>query len=291
MRILFAIDDSQSARMAASALSQFAPPDHLRMLHVVDVARYQHPSMPPIIPPDYYVRMQDLLVRAGQLLLNEIKATLPFEFMKQIETVIEVGRPVDTILEAIGKHHPDLLVLGSRGLDTLQEWFVGGVSYRVVSRAACPVLLVKRPVEKFAKVLLAYDGSDEADRAADFLDRGMFQEKVEVTIATIWPEQPAAMQTPGSGAEQFMNTVKTAVAELVEKVRSRLPADRFAATTAVLVGDPGKTLVRLADERKADLIVVGSRGLSGVKRMFLGSVSHTVVHKAPCSVLIVKGSD
>jgi nucleotide-binding universal stress UspA family protein len=289
MRILFAVDDSQSARTAATALARFAPPDHLRMLHVVDVARYQHPSMPPMIPPDYYVRMQDLLARAGQLLLNEIKATLPFEFIKQIETAVEVGRPADTILEAVAKHHPDLLVLGSRGLDTLQEWFVGGVSYRVVSRAACPVLLVKRPVETFARVLLAYDGSDEADRAADFLDRGMFNEKVEVTIATVWPEQPAAMQAPGSGAEQFMNTVKTAVAELVEKVRSRLPSGRFATVTEVLVGDPSKALVRLADERKMDLIVVGTRGLSGVKRMFLGSVSHAVVHKAPCAVLVVKG--
>ncbi len=290
MRILFAVDDSKSARIAASALSRFAPPDHLRLLHVVDVARYQHPSMPPIVPPAYYVRLQNLLVRAGQLLLNEIKAGLPFEF-KHIEMSVEVGRPVDTILDAVAKHNPDLLVLGSRGLDTLQEWFVGGVSYKVASRAACPVLLVKRPVEKLAKVLLAYDGSDEADRAADFLDRGMFQDKVGLTIATVWPAQPAAMQEPGAGAEQFMKTVKAAAAELVEKVQRQLPADRFVKTAEVFEGDPGETITRLAKDRAMDLVVMGSRGLSGVKRAFLGSVSHMVIHKAPCAVLIVKGRD
>ncbi len=287
MRVLFAVDDSTSARVAASALSQFAPPDHLRLLHVVDVARYQHPSMPPLIPPDYYVRMQDLLTKAGHLLLNEVKAALPFE-PRRVETEVEVGRPAETILEATARHHPDLLVLGSRGLDTLQEWFVGGVSYKVASQASCPVLLVKRPLDKLRKVLLAYDGSDEADRAADFLGRGLFRDKVELTIVTVWPEQPAAMQEPGSGAERFMTMVKTAAAELVEKVRRQLPPDRFTSTAEVLVGDPGKTLARLAEERKMDLVVVGSRGLAGLKRLFLGSVSHAVVHKAPSAVLVVK---
>lgn len=290
MRILFAVDDSQSARLAASVLAQFAPPDHLRMLHVVDVARYQHPSMPPIIPPDYYVKLQDLLVRAGHLLLNEIKESLPFEF-KHVENVVEVGRPVDTILDAVETHRPDLLVLGSRGFDKLQEWVVGSVSYKVVGRAPCPVLLLKKPVEKLSKVLLAYDGSDDAGRAADFLDRGLFRDKIEVTIATVWPEQPAAMQEPGSGAEQFMKMVKAAAADLVERVRQRLPADRFISRAEVCEGDPGKTLVRLAGDRKVDLIVVGARRLTGLQRLFLGSVSHAVVHKAPCAVLVVKGRE
>jgi len=56
-------------------------------------------------------------------------------------------------------------------------------------------------------------------------------------------------------------------------------------------GEPGKVLVRLATERESDLVIVGSRGLSGVKRVFLGSVSHTILQKVPCAVLVVKGQD
>lgn len=53
-------------------------------------------------------------------------------------------------------------------------------------------------------------------------------------------------------------------------------------------GNPGRTICDHAKSRSADLIIVGSRGLTGVKEMFLGSVSNYVTHHAPCSVLIVR---
>jgi nucleotide-binding universal stress UspA family protein len=53
-------------------------------------------------------------------------------------------------------------------------------------------------------------------------------------------------------------------------------------------GNPGRTICNLAQTWSADLILVGSRGLTGVKEMFLGSVSNYVTHHAPCSVLIVR---
>lgn len=52
------------------------------------------------------------------------------------------------------------------------------------------------------------------------------------------------------------------------------------------LGDPGRTICNLAETWSADLILVGSRGLTGIKEMFLGSVSNYVTHHAPCSVLI-----
>lgn len=55
-----------------------------------------------------------------------------------------------------------------------------------------------------------------------------------------------------------------------------------------LTGDPGQTICEIADNWSADLIVVGSRGLKGLKEMFLGSVSNYVTHHAPCSVLIAR---
>jgi nucleotide-binding universal stress UspA family protein len=55
-----------------------------------------------------------------------------------------------------------------------------------------------------------------------------------------------------------------------------------------LTGNPGRMICELAGNWSADLIVVGSRGLKGLKEMFLGSVSNYVTHHAPCSVLIVR---
>jgi hypothetical protein len=55
-----------------------------------------------------------------------------------------------------------------------------------------------------------------------------------------------------------------------------------------LTGNPGRTICELANTWEADLILVSSRGLKGLKEMFLGSVSNYVTHHAPCSVLIVR---
>ncbi len=55
-----------------------------------------------------------------------------------------------------------------------------------------------------------------------------------------------------------------------------------------LTGNPGRIICELADTWEADLIMVGSRGLKGIKEMFLGSVSNYVTHHTPCSVLIVR---
>ena len=57
-----------------------------------------------------------------------------------------------------------------------------------------------------------------------------------------------------------------------------------------LTGNPGRTICELADTWKADLIIVGSRGLKGLQEMFLGSVSNYVTHHTPCSILIVRSA-
>ena len=256
MRILLAVDDSPSARVAVSAVKAMQPPGVLLLLHVVDVARYQHPSMPPRLSKDYYGRVQACLMDAARHLLDEIKAGFPPDF-GSVETSVVIGDPVKTILETAKQHKSDLLVLGSRGLGLVQEWIVGGVSYQVASQAPCPVLLIKQSVEKMQKVMLAYDGSDEADRAADLLDRSLFREKVELTILTVWPEQPPMPPAVASQADALAKRAKQAAVELAEKIKDRLPADRFSCRIEVAEGDPGRTLVSLAKERGIDLIRAG----------------------------------
>jgi nucleotide-binding universal stress UspA family protein len=56
-------------------------------------------------------------------------------------------------------------------------------------------------------------------------------------------------------------------------------------------GDPAKAIVRFAEEEGADLIVVGSRGMTGTRRFLVGSVPNKVSHHAPCDVIIVRTAD
>lgn len=76
-----------------------------------------------------------------------------------------------------------------------------------------------------------------------------------------------------------------------ESLRSQAEAAISAGVEAEYIqdfGNPGQIICDSADSWSADLILVGSRGLTGVKEMFLGSVSNYVTHHAPCSVLIVR---
>jgi nucleotide-binding universal stress UspA family protein len=76
-------------------------------------------------------------------------------------------------------------------------------------------------------------------------------------------------------------------AEICKHAASAAADSGVKVETHSLPGDPADALVNVAEEVDADLLVVGNRGMSGVKRFVLGSVPNKISHHAPCSVLIV----
>ena len=78
--------------------------------------------------------------------------------------------------------------------------------------------------------------------------------------------------------------------EFLKSLAAEATAVRVSTEYTQLAGNPGQMICELAGNWSADLILVGSRGLKGLKEMFLGSVSNYVTHHAPCSVLIVRNS-
>jgi nucleotide-binding universal stress UspA family protein len=86
----------------------------------------------------------------------------------------------------------------------------------------------------------------------------------------------------------FWTNVKTEAQQVLERHAERLRAQGIAVETVVREGYPATVIQEEAEERHADLIVIGTRGLSGLKHLLLGSVAERVVQKAPCPVLTVK---
>jgi nucleotide-binding universal stress UspA family protein len=76
---------------------------------------------------------------------------------------------------------------------------------------------------------------------------------------------------------------------LLERTVSHLQAEGIQATSVLLRGDAATEIIEYVKTHHIDLIVAGSRGLSQMKRLLLGSLSRKLVHYAGCSVLIVKG--
>ena len=76
--------------------------------------------------------------------------------------------------------------------------------------------------------------------------------------------------------------------DLLQRLTAKAAEAGVDAEYSQLTGNPGRMICELASNWSADLILVGSRGLKGLKEMFLGSVSNYITHHAPCSVLIVR---
>ena len=142
----------------------------------------------------------------------------------------------------------------------------------------------------FKKILVCSDGSDYARDAALVTVQVAAHFKAEVVALNVFPTFLAAMGVWNLAMGQdVMDDYAKAQKENVTKHIVPLFAHEGVQCRVVQeLGHPVSGIVRVAEREKADLIVVGNRGVGGPKEVFLGSVSNGILHHAPCPVLIVR---
>lgn len=140
------------------------------------------------------------------------------------------------------------------------------------------------------KILVATDGSEEAKLAASTAVDLAIGTGSELHLVTVCREQhPAYYEVPGPVYLDEEALVRDARRMLNEGVRQVEEAGGRAAQTYVRRGGRiDQQIVRLAEEIGAGLVVMGSRGLGGIRRALMGSVSDSVVRHAHCPVLLVR---
>jgi nucleotide-binding universal stress UspA family protein len=143
------------------------------------------------------------------------------------------------------------------------------------------------------RIVVATGGSEWSDYALRYaLDLAAHYRVGDVLVVYVVP--PAAKVTvdpmgmvvlpPAPDTQAATVTGQEVVARAEAEARARGVPCR----TVVRQGPVADEIVRLASEERADLVVVGSRGLTGIRRLLLGSISNEVAVKAPCPVLVVK---
>jgi nucleotide-binding universal stress UspA family protein len=134
-------------------------------------------------------------------------------------------------------------------------------------------------------ILLAIDSSEHTLRVIQFLKELQIQPATKIILAHVIPSPEPDMEI----AVDRPHTSEELLYQQVEKQLQSYQADLPGVSTLEIVtGDPAAEIIRLAHIHQADLIVIGSRGLTGLQRILEGSVSSQVVAEAPCSVLVVK---
>ena len=213
-----------------------------------------------------------------------------------VETRLAEGRPASVIVEEAGEFQADLIIVGSRGLGRLRSILLGSVSAEIVDHAPCPVLVARGP--SLGTILLATDGSHSARLAVDHLGAARYLAGHRVEVISVGPRAHAVTafgyQAPGM-TESVARAQADRVAEARHQAEARaasvaqeLRLDGVDAHWMISVGDPAHEIIEAASNMGCDLIVMGSRGLTGLDRIFLGSVARNVLQHTRASVLIVR---
>ena len=142
------------------------------------------------------------------------------------------------------------------------------------------------------KTLLAVDGSDNSYEAVHVMKYMARAEQLTLLHALDVP-RPAYPEMMPEAAEELYKTLEQSMKEdgerLLNRVESLLPLHAGPTTKHLRVGSPTEVILSMAEEQKADLIVMGARGLGPIKERLLGSVSHRILTLAPGATLIVNG--
>jgi nucleotide-binding universal stress UspA family protein len=142
------------------------------------------------------------------------------------------------------------------------------------------------------KTLLAVDGSDNSYEAVHAMKYFARAEELTLLHALDIPRPAYPMMVP-EVAEELYKTLEQSMREdgerLLDRVQSLLPIHAGPSTKQLRIGSPAEVIVSTAEEQRADLIVMGARGLGPIKERLLGSVSHRILALAPCATLIVNG--
>jgi nucleotide-binding universal stress UspA family protein len=164
----------------------------------------------------------------------------------------------------------------------------------VADHAPCPVLVVRGVgVER---ILLAVDGSPSARAATTFLGGCRALAPKPVEVLSVAPAPPPPLPVPGSelsdAAFEWYDAEIRTHRDLAEAIAARsaeaLRADGLAARWSISQGDPAHEILEAVRGFGASLVVLGSRGHSGIKRVLLGSVARNVLLHTEASVLIVR---
>lgn len=142
------------------------------------------------------------------------------------------------------------------------------------------------------KIVVGTDGSDTAAQAV--MQAGEFAEKLGaslVIVSAFDPVSEARLDKEREGAPadvEWSINQREDVDLMLNQIAAPLVERGIDAKVTARQGNPADAILDVAEEEKADLIVVGNKGMAGARRFLLGSVPNKISHHAPCSVLIVR---
>lgn len=228
-----------------------------------------------------------------QVMAEQAQALISYHFPQwQVKAEAVWGMPATKLVEKADAWQPDLLVVGSHGRGSVERFFLGSVSQKVLHEAACSVRIARGSAKdkiQPVRMLVAIDGSKGAMAAVDAI------------IARHWPAGSqarlvtATMTIPPITSGHLIAPLANWIAEENVRINTALETatvklQEVGLTTSTLVEEeePRALLCREAERWDADCIFIGARGRGAIERLLIGSISSGVAARAQCSVEVVR---
>lgn len=213
----------------------------------------------------------------------------------QVEISLREGRTaVEVASEADGV---ELVVLSSHGRGGVSRLWLGSVTDALVRQLTTPVLVIRPPAEgepgvvsgAFERVLIALDGAPEAEAVIDTALAVAGSEGVTHTVLRVATPLHPLLMAAATKAEAARDTAEQldVATKYLDGVVARLAARAVTVQPVVVAGpDPAREILRVADEHRADLLVLATRGGGMLMRILIGSVADKVLRAARVPVLL-----
>ncbi len=288
-RILCPIDFSEFSDTAfryALSLTQHHRAK-LFVQHVLELWRRPDVSF---VPARYYDEFRGLLLHNAEEKLQEFVKNRTHNDI-QPERVVELETASDSILAFAEAQKTDLIVIGTHGRRGFDRFMLGSVAERVIRKASCPVLAVRKPLHDFissgqqqdlvqlSRFLFCTDFSKNSQRALDYAISLTTEYKdAELTLLHVLEDIPVSAN------------IEKAIATATEQLDQLIPLEERKTgriKTLVRIGKPYQQIIQLASEAQTDIVVMAVRGRSAMDLAVFGSTTHRVLQLGPCPVLVI----
>jgi nucleotide-binding universal stress UspA family protein len=296
MRTLLAYDASPGAMEAASLVASLPWPrgSVIRAVAVFEPTAALVPAAP--FAPAGLVASPRIETQILEYLEVELARVLALLRKSGLDADGEVlrGRPATVLVDEARRFAADLVVAGSRGHGPIASLVLGSVSAELVDHAPCPVLVARRPEAR--RVLFASDGSLSASDAEEVLARWPVFDGTNLRVVSVaevirpWHTglAPTIYRQVVDAYRKDLAAAKSDHEAVAAGTADRLREAGRTVDAKLRVGDAAAEIVDEAASWNADLVVLGSRGLTGLSRLLLGSVARNVLQGTESSVLIVR---
>jgi len=294
-KILFPADFSRCANQAFSHAIYLAK-KHRAELHIMHVIT-SFEAYPYISPNEFPNReeIDEILNRNASMLINKL-VDKDITGLKNIKRTIKRGiSEAPVILDYLKDNDIDLIVMGTHGRRGLNSLFLGSTTEEVVRLSHCPVITIrelKEPItiESPKRILVPIDFSDHSLKALEYAKEiaEIFDSRLQLLHVIEETFHPAFSLSGKSSVFDLIPDIEEKTRNKMKQIAKEAKGPKVDYNIYINGGRVASNIIRFAENKSSNLIIISTHGLTGIEHLVMGSVTEKVIRFANCPVFTIK---